>query len=303
MTVEPHAGSGAVEAVPEEWATGLEDVGVGDVVIPRLTIIHDQGKFKNNLSNEEFDTIDAIVLGLVKQRVMWDAKVEDGDKPECKSPDFEHGFPNVRDDIPKDKRFPWEISNFKPEDFPPENGINGLVTLPCTSCIFNQWGKGDWNQPPCAEQHTYPLLYTPDGGESWVPALFTTQKTGIKPSKQFISSFAQTKTPMFTARTTIGLTLQSRGSVKYSVPTFRRTGPSERENWGQYSEQYRTIRDYIRTAPRPGDDEDEGTPATPSANVNTGPAAAAPPAEPAAAAPAPAAAAPAAAPADDDLPF
>lgn len=299
MTVEPHAGAGSDVAIPDEWATGLEDVGVGDVVIPRLTIIHDQGRFKNNLSNEEFETIDAVVLGLVKQRVMWDAVVEDGDKPECKSPDFEHGFPNVRDDIPKDKRFPWEKSNFNPADFPPENGINGLVTLPCSSCIFTQWDKGDWKQPPCAEQHTYPLVYTPDGGDTWIPALFTTQKTGIKPSKQFISSFAQTKTPMFTARTTIGLTLQSRGSVKYSVPTFRRTGPSERENWAEYAEQYRTIRDYIRTAPRPGDDEDE--PVAPSSNVNAAPVAESAPApQPAAAA----ASAPAAEPAgDDDLPF
>ena len=300
MTVAPTSGGGAVAVPDEDWgSTGLEDVGVGDVVTPRLTIVHDQARFKNNLSNEEFETIDAIVLGLVKQRIMWDEKVEDGDKPECKSPNFEQGFPNVRDDIPKDKRFPWEVSNFKPEDFPAENGINGLVTLPCSSCIFKEWGKGDWNQPPCSEQHTYPLLFTPDGGDTWIPALFTTQKTGIKPSKQFISSFAQTKTPMFTSRTTIGLTLQSRGSVKYSVPTFRRTGPTDRENWGEYAEQYRTIRDFIRSAPRPQDEEDEGTPAAPSSNENTAPAASAP----AAAAPAPAAAAPAAPAGDDDLPF
>lgn len=301
MTVEPRPEGGAV-ANPDDYADiGLEDVGVSDVVIPRLQIIHDEALIKNNLSSETFDKLDVILLGLVKQRVMWDEEVGvAGSRPLCKSPDFEHGFPNLADDVPKDKRFDWSQSNFNPEDFPPEKGLNGMVTLPCAQCVFKEWDKQGWKNPPCAEQHTYPLLYTTDEGESWAPALFTTQKTGIKPSRQYISSFAQTKTPMFTVHTELSLVLQSRGTVKYSTPSFKRKGQTERENWTEYGNQYRSIREFIRQAPRRQDDEEE--PAA-SSNENTPPAAT-PAATPAAApAAAPAAPAPAAPAGDDDLPF
>jgi hypothetical protein len=302
MTVEPRPEGGAV-VNPDDYADiGLEDVGVSDVVIPRLQIIHDEALLKNNLSGETFDKLNVILLGLVKQRVMWADEVgESGSRPLCKSPDFENGFPNVRDDVPKDRRFDWSQSNFSPEDFPADKGLNGMVTLPCAQCVFKEWDKQGWKQPPCAEQHTYPLLYTTDEGESWAPALFTTQKTGIKPSRQYISSFAQTKTPMFTVYTELSLVLQSRGTVKYSTPSFKRRGQTERENWTEYGNQYRSIREFIRQAPRRQDDEEE--PAA-SSNENTAPETA--PASSPAPTPAPAAAtsAPAAAPAgDDDLPF
>jgi hypothetical protein len=321
-------GGGEVAVYDEDLASvGLEDVGVGDVVIPRLQIQHKEGTFLDNLSKATFASLKVVLLGLVKQRIMWDDEVNEGDRPKCKSPDFEHGFPNVNYDgkTPPGKQFDWKVSNFNPEDYPAENGLNGLVTLPCTNCIFKEWDKGDWKQPPCSEQHTYPLLYSPDEGASWQPALLTVQRTGIKPSRQYISSFAQAKTPMFTVFTEIGLTQQKRGSVDYSVPWFKRHEATDRNAWPEFASQYRAIREFIRQPPRRLDEEE--TVSTDS-NVNTAPAPAAgptppatppaPPAAPAAppaapAAPAqptaPAAEAPtpapvaAAADGDDDLPF
>lgn len=295
---------------------GLEDVGFGDVVIPRLQIVHADGVFRDNLSKAEYPELQVILLGLVKQRIFWDDEVDEGDKPMCKSPDFDHGFPNVSEETKKDKRFPWDKSNFNPGDFAPDPEHNNLITLPCSSCIFKEWDKGDWKVPPCTEQHTYPLLYNSspeDGEETWTPALLTVAKTGIKPSRQYISSFAQSKTPMFTVKTRIQLTQASRGSVKYSVPSFRRLDGTDRNAWPEYRDQYRQIRTYLHQPPRrPDQDEDEAYASTASsvANVNTAPTApaaaapAAPPAAPPAAAPTPA---PAPAPADpggdDDLPF
>lgn len=301
MTVVPSEGGALPATVDEFDNVGLEDVGVADVVIPRLQIVHTEAVFKNNLSGEEYQSLDVILLGLVKQRIMWDDEVDDGDKPLCKSPDFEHGFPNVRDDVPKDKRFPWDTSNFAPDDFPAESGLNGLVTLPCANCVFKEWDKNGWKNPPCNEQHTYPLLYTPDEGESWIPALLTTAKTGIKPSRQYISSFAQSKTPMFTVRTTLTLTPQSRGTVKWAVPAFKRGDDTDRDRWTEYAQQFRSIREFIRSAPRRQDEEGD-EPAAESNNENTAPT----PepekkAEPKAATPPPPAK-PAAAD-DDDLPF
>jgi hypothetical protein len=318
MSVEPYSGGTVTPYDPSE-NLGLEDVGVGDIVIPRLNIVHKDGRFIDNLSKAEFDELDCILLGLVKQRIFWHDDTDDGDRPLCKSPDFDHGFPNVSEETPKDKRFPWDKSNFNPTDFPPggPTSLNGLVTLPCASCVFKEWEKGDWKVPPCAEQHTYPLLYN-SGTESepiWTAAILTFQKTGIKPSRSYISSFAQSNTPMFTARTKITLSVLKRGTVEYSVPTFRKVGQTDSDLWGQYGDQYRSIRSFLRNPPRPTDDEytpPEGfdnantpapsTPATvavPDAPVAAAPQAPAPPVAPAATAPSPAPAVPK----DDGLPF
>lgn len=337
---------GAVEAwdpTQYDGDTGLEDVGAGDVVIPRLQIQHTEGVFKDNLSGAEFPELRLIILGLIKQRIMWSDDVEDGEKPLCKSPDHVHGFPNQREDLPVDKRFPWSESNFDPSHaqpliltpgadpvFPNGWNSNGLNVLPCASCKFQLWGndKNGKSVPPmCTEQHTYGVLYSPEEGV-WTSALLTLQRTGIKPSKTYVSSFAQQKQPMFTVETTLTLNQQSRGSVKYCVPIFKKGPATDRNQWLDYANTYRSIRDFVRSAPRRQDEEEDGAVVEPSSNENTAPAAAVPQpatlvAEPPAASPpqatateapaaAPPVATPAAAPAppppaaavaDDDLPF
>ena len=306
MTVDTTSGSALAGYNPDDFGdVGLEDIGAGDVVIPRLSIIHADGVFQDNLSKAQFPKLQVILLGLVKQRIMWDKEVDEGDKPMCKSPDFEHGFPQVNPEVKADKRFPWAKSNFNEGDFPAggPTSLAGHVTLPCNSCIFKEWDKGDWKQPPCTEQHTYPLLYA--DGEEWKPAILTLQRTGIKPSRQYISAFAQSRTPTFTAITELSLTLQSRGSVKYSVPVFKKLDTSDRNFWSEYANQYRGIREYLRQPPR--SEAEEGEVVATSSNVNTapsGPPASAPAAPAAAAAPAPTPAPAASAPVDDDdLPF
>lgn len=304
MTVTT-TGGGAVEPYdPSQFGdVGLEDISASDVAIPRLRIKHDEGVFEDSLSKSTFPRLQAVLLGLVKQRIYWHADVDDGDKPLCKSTNFDYGFPNQRDDVAADKRFPWAKSNFEPSQaqpieieksaaYPQGWSSNGLPVLPCAQCVFKEWPKsGEKGGPPCAEQHTYPLLYTPDEGESWQPALLTLQKTGIKPSRSYLSYFAQSKQPMFTSYTELTLTQQSRGSVKYSVPNLRRLEQTPREQWAEFADQYRNIREFVRSAPRAADEEGDSTSGTAS-NVNTAPPTAAAPA-PAAASPAPAPTAPA----------
>lgn len=277
---------------------GLEDVSASDMTIPRIQLLHPEGKFKNSVTNEEFEVLDCILLGLVKQRIMWHPEQSDGDMPMCKSTDFEHGFPTLAEDFPKqpsEKLFPWGKSNFDPANFSAANGVNGLVTLPCDSCIFKEWDRDGWKMPPCSEQHTYPLLYSTDEWATWSPGLLTLQKTGIKPSKTYVSGFAAQKRPLFTVKTKITLTVNSRGTVKFSVPTFVKGEESDRDSWPEFVSSYRGIRDMIRSAPRRNSDAADDTatavPADPdpAANVNTPPAATPPAAspEPAAAPPQP----------------
>jgi hypothetical protein len=270
VTVENYGTGSAVAHRDEDMAgLGLEDASISDIVIPRIRIVHDQGVFEDNLSKEQYPSLRVILLGLVKQRLMWADDMDEGDKPQCKSPNFEQGFPSTSEDIPKDKRFPWKDSVFNPADFPPEQGVNGLTTLPCVRCNFKEWGQ-DKKPPRCMEQHTYPLMFNPDPEDPdfWSPALFTVQKTGIKPSRNYLSSFVQAKKPMFTAITELNLTMMSRGTVKYSVPSFKRIGNTEQEMWEEYANTFKAIREFAKTPPRRLDDgdgyEEDGT-----SNVNT----------------------------------
>lgn len=263
MTVDTTGAAGGVVPYDED-DIGLEDLGSADVALPRLNIVHKEALFKDNLSGNVYDKLDVILLGMVRQRIMWHPEVDDGDRPMCKSPDFDHGFPNISEQQPVDKRFPWAASNFTPAQMLPvvegpskshAEGFNsnGHGVLPCASCVFSQWGKtpgGKSEPPPCSEQFTFPLLYTPDEGDSWLPAILTLQRTGIKPAKAYMSSFVQTRTPLFSVRTTLSLTLNKRGSVDYSVPVITKGVSTDRNEWHGYGEQMKSIRGWLRQAPR-----------------------------------------------------
>lgn len=261
---------------------GLEDVGASDVILPRFTIEHLESHFQNNLTKETFEKLDCIVLGFVKQRIMWPAKVDEGDGPMCRSNDFDHGFPNVDPEVKANKQFPWARSNFNPDDF--TDTINGHKVLPCNSCVFSEWNKGDWDAPPCNEQHTYMVLVNTSGdfdNPTWTAGLLTLQRTGIKPSRQYISGFAQARQPFFTARTEITLEQFKKGQGIYCVPTLRKVGATSQTEWQGYSDQAKAIRDIIRSAPRPKDSSatEGGFKDDPSRNVNAAPAATAVPVE------------------------
>jgi hypothetical protein len=267
MTVAPTGGGGAL-ANPDEIETGLDDFGMEDAVIPRLAIVHKDAQFKDSLSGETFDSVKTILLGLVKQRILWHTTVDDDDWPMCRSVDHEHGFPNESEDQPKDKRFPWELSGFRPEDYPADSG--GQRKLPCSGCALKEWGSHpDGKRPYCSEQFTMPVLYDPQDNGLWVPAIMTFQKTGLKPLKSYLTSFARNRTPAFSAITEIGLDPRQRGATDYAVPTFRRVGDTEEENWRDYSVNYRTMRDFLQE--EPGTKTEDVEVSTPSPNVNKAP--------------------------------
>lgn len=219
--------------------TGLEDVEASDLVMPRLTIDHDTGEFVDSLSGERYETVSGIVLGLTKQRVLWPPEMGDtNDPPLCRSYDFQSGHPG--------EQFPWEAAGFDPNDTDDE-------TLPCTACALKEWGSHpnrdiQW----CAEQHVYPIVM--DGG----PVLFTVQRSGIKSSRSYLSSFARNRTPLYTAQTTLKLSGNRRGKVSYYVPMFTKGEASDHERWPEYASMYRSIRAFLQT-PRTPDGEGPAT--------------------------------------------
>jgi hypothetical protein len=252
MTVEQYNGAPA-----NQWGdfgnVGLEDIGAGDISMPRIQILHDEGKFKDSATGETFGPkARFVLLGLVKQRIMWDTEVDNGDHPQCKSPDFKVGFPQLRTDIPARKQFPWAKSNFDPKDYAP--GDDGLIRLPCDVCVFKEWGK-DKEKPPCSEQLTYACYYENASGDL-MPGLISFQRASIKAARTYAGTFAAAKRPLFTAWTIIELHLNSRGKVTYSTPTFSKdenTDPSQWNGWGETTTQ---MREWLQAAPTVRDDGD-----------------------------------------------
>jgi hypothetical protein len=235
-----------------DFETGLEDFTMEDAVTPRLKIIHKQGLFEDTLSRQQFASINAIMLGLVKQRILWHHQIGDDAKnevPMCKSNNHDIGFPLTSEEVPASKRFPWQLSGFDPASFTPDE--EGLIHLPCESCKLKEWGthpQGD--KPYCAEQFTTPVLYDANGdGSAWVPAIISFQKSGLSPLKAYFTGFQRARNAAFMAITEIGLDLRKRGDNEYSVPTFRKVGDTDDSTWRAYSAQYRQMRDFLTQDP------------------------------------------------------
>ena len=228
---------------------GLEDFDPNQLSAPRIKIIHKDGVFMNTLTKEIFPHLDAIMLGLLKQRVYFGGEVSTDSEPFCKSPDGVTGFPNMNTYKPQ-FNFPWQASGFDPSTA--ETNDAGQVVLPCAACPFAQWVNR--TPPPCAEQFTIPLIYndSPDP-QVWSDAMgiVSFQKSSMKPVSQYVSDFAQRRMPLFTAMTRISLTPQTRGSVVYAVPQFQKMQQLDMALFPKFAETFKMLRDYLRKPPRP----------------------------------------------------
>lgn len=264
----------ALPAIPAGDNVGLEDFDLAtDAVMPRIQIDHREGLYVDSLTNETHERMDVILLGLCKGRVLWPEEVADNAKPLCKSYNFREGHPD-------ETLFPWRASGFSPDQPTP---------LSCEDCKLKEWGSGQNGSPWCTEQHNFALL-TQQGDPAddlWTPALLTLQRSGLKPSRAYCTSFARSKTPLYTVQTTIGLTQHKKGSVPYAVPSFIKGAPTDPDLWSYFADQYRTIAGFITAAPVGEDETPVGSPASSSAgSSSSGPAAGAtpvstPPAKPA----------------------
>lgn len=229
---------------PGDPLPGMEDFSTDDLVMPRLVLNHKDATFKDSLSGEEFKTLDSvIILGLINQRVLWDAEVSEGKSaPLCKSVDGKFGFANP-------KTFPWKTAKLVASDFDEE-----APQVTCANCHLKEWGTHPNNDTPyCTEQKTLVILQPVSGIDgAYAPALLTVQRSAIKAVNSYFSSFQRSQMPSFTAITTIGLNAQKRGSVEYAVPTFAKVGDSDEAAWPDYANQYRLVRTIVTKPPTTG---------------------------------------------------
>lgn len=243
--------------------TGLEDFDSSDLTMPRLSIDHAEGAFKNSQTDELFPSLTVILLGLHKSRIMWGEISEgpDGDPPLCKSPDTKHGFPCVDPELPESKQFPWDAQSvYKPSDMAPLTVGENLLTMPsigCKQCHFKEWNTDPTGKRPwCSEEWTFPLLYQdPEDPEVWIPALFTIRRSGIKPARQYVTPFATKKTPIFTVATKLELDINKRGMVKYCTPKFQKVAKTDPAAWGDYFASYESAKSFLGQFPMPKEDD------------------------------------------------
>lgn len=278
-------------AVPSTRPEGLEDFSMSDQTVPVLRIDHKNCLFEDVLSGQKFSEVNVILLGLIKQRVLWKAEVTDEKSfPLCRSYNFNEGHPRTDAESAKDN-FPWEASKFDPASNP--------GTLPCASCALKDWGTHPNRDAPwCSAQHTFALLVPLAEGKGFAPMLFQLQRSSLKPSNKYLSAFANKQEALFTVTTNIKLEAKRRGTNDYAVPTFMAGAETEKSLHAYFSQSYRDVRAFLQT-PRSWDEddgeEDEGvtvsveTPA-PEAAAPAAPEPAPAPAPPAAPEPAPAAA-------------
>jgi hypothetical protein len=232
--------------IPDDMLEGLADFAPSDMTLPTIKIVHKEGVFKDSLSGEEFDTLKCVVLGLVKQRILWDPDVQEDAKPLCKSLNFAEGRPG--------EGFPWKKTGFQ------STGTDDQV-LSCEACPLKEWNTHPSRKdvPWCTQQHTYIIAMPFEDG--FTPAMITFQGAGIKPSNSYLSSFARTKSPTFTAFTKITLERLKRGTVEYAVPVFSRQEPTDEADFPDFIQQYRSIRTFLHTPRKREEEAEEGVPA------------------------------------------
>lgn len=246
--IQPAASTDVVE--------GMEDFDESDMAMPRIKIDHGTATYQDSLSNQAYAELNVVLLGLVKQRILWPAEMgEEKSAPLCKSVNFVEGRPDVAN-------FPWDKSGF---DAPPAGSTD--IALPCDDCQLKEWGSNPKNDTPwCSEQYTFAALMPINGDIDFgaTPVVLTVQRSAIKPCKRYLTSFARARTPLYTCFTSMTLEARKKGTVNFAVPKLVKGAETPTALWPEFAAQYRSIRDFLQSE---RSDQDETPSSTAAASA------------------------------------
>ena len=181
---------------------GLETFDNGDLVIPRYKIVQPTSKegtvgtFKNNLTNEETDKINVVVLAASKGRVCWSENLDED--PICRSSDGIHPSDNVETPVN-------EICGTK------ENGKRFEPV-----CSNAMWGEKKDERPLCNE--VVNLLCV--GKDDMVPFFISLHGTQLKPVRAYLSAVGLRRRSLYEYQATLRLKEVSNGKGKFFVVQF-----------------------------------------------------------------------------------
>lgn len=231
-------------------SSGLDDMDAGDLSVPRLSIVGNEGVFKDSLSGQKYPEIDVIILGLVKQRSLWHGNVTPGEesKPMCRSNDFMTGFPQMKP-VSLEKSFPWQRAGLGQEHLIPRE--DGQWAVACASCALKDWGSApDEKKPYCSEVWSMPLLMDPFQNGQWMPFVLSVQKSNISPTKKYLGGYKAANSATFTMITHIKLNMAKSGQVTFSNTEYSMTERTESSQWQAYEGMYVEMRNFLIQAPR-----------------------------------------------------
>ena len=167
------APSQAMAVVPEQMETGLEELGAGDLIIPRLSIIQAQseggdqhaGKLSINVTGDLYDSVTVCLLKLNKSRILFPAKYKKDNEPLCRS----HNFVTPADDIVGAKPM-CDTCELLPGD---KNKHK---------CEYANWTNSE--PPRC--QECWNLLVV--DVNTYIPMWFSVRSTGLKALRKMMSA-------------------------------------------------------------------------------------------------------------------
>lgn len=252
MTTPNGAGSAVVPA--DQYSgleSGLGDIAPEDLRMPRIGIDKDTGEFVDSMTNAQYPRIDAILLGCIKQRVLWQPNMpENPVGPMCKSPDFETGYPTMQGS--PEELFPWAASGWSADQLPKDT--EGRVMASCATCRLKEWGSHpDGKKTWCSEQWAVPIIFGAEGETPSITALMTFQRSSLAPIRTYFGGLFQQQRPAFSKVAVLRLQAKMRGRNKYYVPIIQGLSDTDQAEWPMYSTAYMTVRRYIAQPPRVAD--------------------------------------------------
>jgi hypothetical protein len=197
--------SASALAVPHNTSLGIEgfeDLGQSDIILPRWSIVQPTarmegakkhiGEFVRNLDGEFRDHLDAVLLKVSPNRILWGG--EPGEfradrSPECTSRD----------------------------------GVVGSVYGACATCQFNaSYNKDLWGDPRAKKCNFGYSVVLVDDVEQSSMALFGVMGTSVRPMKTLTTQFIQRKRSAFSAlvRLETAEITNDRGSFYVLKPTI-----------------------------------------------------------------------------------
>lgn len=257
--------------MPWDMDDSLDELKQSEIPTPRLRVVGKECVFENADTSEKYESLDVVILGLVRMRNMWGETVEEGSQPMCRSLDAKVGYPNVDDEVPVKKQFPWHRSGFDRKQLP----MIGLQPVaPCDKCPFEKWDNENNKPSACAEQLVLPVYYR-DKFDNWSPAILTFQRSGHRATARYLGAIKAAKRASFMYYTTITLEPHQNGDVDYATPKYSRGEMTEAgepveidgkmvpSQWAEYHETFTQIKEFLRR-PRTASADD----VAPSAPVN-----------------------------------
>ena len=224
-----------IEVPQFDASFGLGDFKVTDLSVPRVQIMHSECEFEDKSTGQTYEELEGVGLGLVNQRILWDAIMREDQGPLCSSLDSHNGTPG--------DAFPWEASGFKPT----EGGLS------CDDCKLKEWGSHPTRDTPwCAEQYVIPFMTDLEGSGVEQVVILTFKGSGISAAKKWIGMAVRANQPLFANRVRISLQARKNGSVRYAVPAFDRGKDTEPQFWRDYADNFLTTEKFLKT-PRNSD--------------------------------------------------